>query len=85
MKNKAIGDSIMNSDDLYEEIRRLENQREVNEKKKMKLQAKTDQVYDQISSSELKLEEINDNFLVAENFFEEYYGKNQISEQQREL
>lgn len=25
MKNKAIGDSIMNSDDLYEEIRRLEN------------------------------------------------------------
>lgn len=56
MKNKSIGESIVNSDDFYEEIKRLENEKEVNERKKMKLQAKTDHVYDQISTSELKLE-----------------------------
>lgn len=73
MKNKTIGDSIINSDDIYEEIKRLESQKEVNERKKMKLQSKTDNVYELISNSELKLQEINDNFMIAQNYFQQYH------------
>ncbi len=45
MKNKTIGESIVNSDDIYEEIKRLESEKEVGDRKKMKLQSKTDHVY----------------------------------------
>lgn len=55
MRNKSIGNEIVNSDSIYDEIRKLDNEKDVMERKKYKLQEKTDRVYEAIAKSELKL------------------------------
>lgn len=37
LRNKSIGDSIVNTDSIYDEIKRLEMEKEVQERKKHKL------------------------------------------------
>ena len=64
-----MGATIVNSDQIFEEIKRLETEKELQERKKHKLKTKTQTVTDSITSSEHKLLEIGDHYEEAETFF----------------
>lgn len=83
--NKTVGDSIINSDQIFQDIRRLESEREMQQRKRYKLEVKNEKVYQSIATSELKLNDITDNYEIAENFFQEYMGQSILETENKQL